>query len=85
MQTITATELARHTREVLDTIGRTGEAVAIERNHALVAKIVPAQPGLSVAQALAGLPAPMLSPAQAASWVQDSRQGPSDELRDPWA
>ena len=85
MQTITATELARHTREVLDTIGRTGESVAIKRNHALVAKIVPARPGVTVGQALAGLPAPMLSADQAASWLQDSRQGPRDELRDPWA
>jgi antitoxin (DNA-binding transcriptional repressor) of toxin-antitoxin stability system len=42
MQTISATELARNTREVLDRVVTGGEVVAIERNHALIAQIGPA-------------------------------------------
>ena len=33
MQTISATELARNTREILDRVATQGETVAIERNH----------------------------------------------------
>jgi antitoxin (DNA-binding transcriptional repressor) of toxin-antitoxin stability system len=43
MQVITATNLARNTREVLDQVARTGLPLAVQRNHTLVAYIVPAQ------------------------------------------
>jgi hypothetical protein len=33
MQTISATDLARNTREILDKIASQGETVAIEGNH----------------------------------------------------
>jgi prevent-host-death family protein len=83
MPTITATELARQTRQILDTVAH-GETVIIERNHLPVARIVPAEPLMSAAQALAGLPAP-LSPQQADAWLADSRAGFDDSVRDPWA
>jgi antitoxin (DNA-binding transcriptional repressor) of toxin-antitoxin stability system len=86
MQVISATELARNTREVLDKVARTGQPLAVERNHTLVAHITPAQPAVTVAQALAGLPGPMFSTLEGARWLEESRQGLlADDLRDPWA
>ena len=62
-----------------------GERVAIERNHTLIAQIVPPQRTMSAAQALAGLALPMLTSTQASAWLKDSRQDFSDAVRDPWA
>jgi antitoxin (DNA-binding transcriptional repressor) of toxin-antitoxin stability system len=85
MLAISSTELARKTREVLDKVAGFGETVHIERNHILIAKMVPPTPTMTAAQALAGLKLPMLTPEQAASWMQDSRDGFDDAVRDPWA
>lgn len=85
MQVINATELARNTRAVIDEVVRTGQPLAVERNHALVAQISPVQKLMTVAQALAGLPLPMLGAEQGTHWLEDSRSGPADTLRDPWA
>ena len=85
MQTISATELARNTREVLDRVTNRNETVAIERNHALIAKIVPAEPVMTAAQALAGLPLPMLTATQAGAWLIDSQEGFDEAVRNPWA
>ena len=73
MQTITATELARRTREVLDNVASRRQTVAIERNHALIATISPAEQAMTAAEALAHLPPPMLNAAQAAEWLKGSR------------
>ena len=84
MQTISATDLARNTREILDRVTSAGETVAVERNRTTIAHIVPPKRTMTAAQALAGLQ-PMLTPKQAAAWRQDS-QGHFDEtVRDPWA
>jgi antitoxin (DNA-binding transcriptional repressor) of toxin-antitoxin stability system len=85
MQTISATDLARNTREILDTVASRGETVAIERNHILIAQIVPPVRTMTASQALAGLTFPVLTPAQAAAWLTDSRQDFGDAVRDPWA
>ncbi|MBK7052683.1 MAG: type II toxin-antitoxin system Phd/YefM family antitoxin [Rhodoferax sp.] len=85
MQTISATELARNTREILDKVASQGETVSIERNHTLIAQIVPPQRSMTASQALAGLALPMLTLAQATDWLQDSRQDFGDAVRDPWA
>jgi antitoxin (DNA-binding transcriptional repressor) of toxin-antitoxin stability system len=85
MQTINATELARNTREVLDKVVTGGEVVAIERNHALIAQIGPADRTMTAAQALSGLPLPILTATQAAAWLEDSRQGFDDAVPNPWA
>jgi antitoxin (DNA-binding transcriptional repressor) of toxin-antitoxin stability system len=84
MQAITATELSRNTRKILDKVSIGGETLAVERNNALIAKIVPAEPSMTAAQALAGLPPPMLTAAQAAAWLSDSRQAFDDTVRNPW-
>jgi prevent-host-death family protein len=84
MQTITATELARQTRQILDTVARDGEAVIIERNNMPVARLVPPEPLMTAAQALAGLPT-TLTPQQARAWLNESRADFDDRVRDPWA
>jgi antitoxin (DNA-binding transcriptional repressor) of toxin-antitoxin stability system len=84
MQTISATELARHTREVLDRVAHGGEAVAVERNHALIVTISPAERAMTATQAMTDLPAPMLTVAQAKAWLNDSRDEFDETLRNPW-
>ena len=85
MQTISATELTRNTREILDRVATRGETVTIERNHTMIAQIMPPQKAMTAAQALAGLSFPILTPQQAGSWLQDSKDGFGDSVRDPWA
>ena len=85
MQTINATELARNTREILDKVSSGGETVAIERNHTMIAQIMPPQRTMSATQALAGLVFPVLTPMQASAWLKDSKENFADAVRDPWA
>lgn len=85
MQTISATELARNTREILDRVGSLGESIAIERNHTLIAELVPPTRTMTAAQAFAGLNLPLLTAAQANAWLADSKVGFNDAVRDPWA
>lgn len=84
MDTITATELARQTRQILDAVARHGETVIVERNNMPVARIIPVEPVMTAAQALAGLPA-ALTRRQADAWLTDSRGGFDETVRDPWA
>jgi antitoxin (DNA-binding transcriptional repressor) of toxin-antitoxin stability system len=84
MQTISATELARHTREILDRVANKGETVTIERNRTTIATLVPPERTMTAAQALAGLRT-MLTPEQAAAWLKDSRGHFDQAVRDPWA
>ena len=83
METITATELARDTRQLLDRVG-SGESFDILRHQTAVARLVPAQRTMTAAQALAGLRR-MLTPREAAAWAKDSRYGFGQTVRDPWA
>ncbi len=85
MQTISATELARNTREILDRVVIQGETVTIERNHTLIAQLMPPQRTMTAAQALAGLRWPVLTPTQAKAWLKDSRGNFGDAVLDPWA
>ena len=85
MQIISATELARNTREILDCVAIRGETVQIERNQAPIAQIMPAQKTMTAAQALDGLLLPSLTPLQADNWLKDARQGYEETVRDPWA
>ena len=88
MQTISATELARNTSKILDRVISRGEGVAVERNRAVIARIIPAARTMTAAEALAGL-GPGLSREQAAQWLRDSRGEFGEEfdqaVRDPWA
>jgi antitoxin (DNA-binding transcriptional repressor) of toxin-antitoxin stability system len=85
METVSATDLARNTREILDKVASRGEAVAIERNHTLIAQIVPPVRTMTATQALAGLASPMLTLTQATAWLKDSKEDFGDAVRDPWA
>jgi antitoxin (DNA-binding transcriptional repressor) of toxin-antitoxin stability system len=85
MQTISATDLARNTREILDRVASRGETVAIERNHTMIAQIVPPVRTMTALQALAGLTPPMLTMTQAAAWLKDSKEDFGDAVRDPRA
>ncbi len=85
MQTITATDLARNTREILDTVASRGETVAIKRNHTMIAQIMPPQRTMTALQALAGLALPMLSATQAAAWLKASKDDFGNAVVDPWA
>ena len=85
MQAISATDLARNTREILDRVASRGESIAIERNHTLIAQIGPPQRTMTATQAFAGLALPMLTPTQASAWLSDSRPDFSNAVRDPWA
>lgn len=88
MRVITATELARNLREILDQLAVDGEEVIVERNHRQVARLVPG-PGYQTAlEAMAGLYRTLPEDA-AEGWLEDSRSLPEgnldEELRDPWA
>lgn len=84
MQTISATDLARHTRQILDSVASRRETVAVERNHVRIATIVPSEALMTARQMLAGF-RPLLTPAQSAAWLKDSREEFADGVRDPWA
>ena len=84
MQTISATDLARKTRDILDAVAGNGETVMIERNQIVIAQIVPPERTMTAAQALAGLQ-PMIAPKQAEAWLKESRGAFDEAVRDPWA
>jgi antitoxin (DNA-binding transcriptional repressor) of toxin-antitoxin stability system len=84
VRSISATELARNTRQILDDVASRGESVAIERNHVPVARIVPSAPTMTAAQALHGL-RPMLTREEGLNWLEDSRGDFDQTVRDPWA
>ena len=85
MQTISATDLARNTRKILDSVASRGETVVVERNHTMIAQIVPPERTMTAAQALAGLTLPVLTQKQAAAWLKDSKDAFDEAVRDPWA
>jgi antitoxin (DNA-binding transcriptional repressor) of toxin-antitoxin stability system len=84
METISATDLARNTREILDKVASQGESVAIERNHTMIAQIVPPVRTMTASQALAWLALPMLTLTQATAWLKDSKETFGEAVRDPW-
>jgi antitoxin (DNA-binding transcriptional repressor) of toxin-antitoxin stability system len=84
MQTISATELARNTSKILDRVVSGGQSVAVERNRAVIAQIIPPARTMTAAQALSGLE-PVLSREQAIAWLRDSRGEFDQAVRDPWA
>jgi antitoxin (DNA-binding transcriptional repressor) of toxin-antitoxin stability system len=86
MRTITATELARNLREVLDRLARDGEEVIVERNQRQVARLVPGPAHQTALEALGDLYR-TLDEEAAAGWLEDARlpETLDEELRDPWA
>lgn len=85
MQAISATELARNTRAVLDSVLTRGETITVERNHVTIARILPPEQAHPLAsQSLANLH-PTLRPEQAAAWLDARREALDETVSDPWA
>jgi antitoxin (DNA-binding transcriptional repressor) of toxin-antitoxin stability system len=90
MKTITATELARNLRRVLDRLAIEGEEIVIERNREQVARLLPGPARQTALEAMADLYRTLPEDA-AANWEADSRKGRwkgtrlDKGVRDPWA
>ncbi|CAB3774938.1 type II toxin-antitoxin system Phd/YefM family antitoxin [Paraburkholderia humisilvae] len=84
MTTITATDLARRTSQILDDVLR-GDEVVVERNETPIARIIPARRVVTVAQLLATLPSGMTRK-EGQAWQDDMKGGPFDDrVGEPWA
>lgn len=87
MRKITATELARNLRAILDRVRESGEAYIVERGGQPVVQISPTPGEQSAEQALADLYR-TLPPEVAEGWLEDAHRGSEaldDGPRDPWA
>ena len=86
MKTITATELARNLRQVLDRLVLEGEEVEIERNNQRIARLIPGPGRQTALQAMADIYR-TLPPDAAAGWAEAGRQLTENldkGVRDPW-
>jgi antitoxin (DNA-binding transcriptional repressor) of toxin-antitoxin stability system len=84
MLLISATDLARRTREILDKVVIQGATIVVERNQRVIARIAPEVPHMTASAALAGLGGG-LSTEEADAWLKDSRENFDETVRDPWA
>jgi prevent-host-death family protein len=85
MQTITATDLARNFRVMLNRVEFQHEELLIVRNNTPVARLVPGPATMTAAEAFADLYCTL--PQEAGeTWLADSRLDDtiSGEVRDPW-
>ncbi len=87
MRTVTATELARNFREMLDKVEFKREELVVMRNNHEVARIIPGPATMTALEAMADIYRTL--PEEAArGWLKDSlrtKEHLSDEVRDPWA
>ena len=85
MQTITATELARNFRVMLNRVEFQHEELLIVRNNAPVARLIPDVGAMTAAEAFSDLYR-MLPTEAGENWLADSRlaDDTSDEVRDSW-
>ena len=89
MKTITATELARNLRRVLDRVVADGEEIVIERNHEQIARLVAGPGRQNALEAMADLYR-TLPEDVAATWEKDARatrwkgSKVAKGVRDPW-
>jgi antitoxin (DNA-binding transcriptional repressor) of toxin-antitoxin stability system len=82
MTTVTATDLARRTNQVLDALAR-GESVTITRNNTVLGTINPPVRAVTLREAFERLP--RMSPDVAERYKADIRSTDfDDEVRDPW-
>jgi prevent-host-death family protein len=87
MRTVTATELARNFRAMLDKVEFKHEELIVVRNNHEVARIIPGLARMTALEAMADLYRTLPEDA-AKGWLEDSRKtgaGLKDEVRDPWA
>jgi antitoxin (DNA-binding transcriptional repressor) of toxin-antitoxin stability system len=86
MKIITATELARNLRKVLDQVAETGGEYSIERNRQVVARVLPGVREQNALEAMADL-YQRLPTSAAATWEEETRGAVGrfdDTLPDPW-
>ena len=89
MKTITATELRRNLRRVLDCLVIEGEEIVVERNREQVARLLPGPARQTALEAMADL-YHHLSEDAAVTWEADSRRERlkgsrlDKGLREPW-
>lgn len=82
MTTVTATDLARRTNQVLDALAR-GESVTITRNNTVLGTINPPARAVTLREAFERIPT--MSPDVADRYMADIRHADfDDEVRDPW-
>ena len=87
MKALTASELARNLRRVLDGLEHGREEVVIMRNKRAVARLLPGGPLMTATEAMSDLYR-TLPDAEGAAWLEDARGADASlkkELRDPWA
>jgi antitoxin (DNA-binding transcriptional repressor) of toxin-antitoxin stability system len=82
MEKISATELARNTRQILDRVVGLGEIIAIERNHTLIAQILPAERTMTAGAGVRNAARPARG--RISARPQQARR-PDHTVRDPWA
>jgi PHD/YefM family antitoxin component YafN of YafNO toxin-antitoxin module len=83
---VTATELARNFKQMLDLVEFHGEELTVVRNNHQVAKVLPGPARMSALEAMSDLYR-TLSDGAAAEWLENSRDSVgvmSDEIQDPW-
>ena len=86
MLQITATELARKFKQMMNLVEFQGEELIIVRNNHQVAKIIPGPATMTALEAMSDLYRTLPDDA-GAEWVSDSREGTTDNLtnlHDPW-
>ena len=86
MQTITATDLSRNFRVMLNRVEFQHEELLIMRNNTPVARLVPGPATMTAAEAFDDLYNTLPQKA-GTTWLADSRldDAISGEVRDPWA
>lgn len=87
MHTVTATELARNFREMLDRVEFKHEELVIVRNNHEVARIIPGPAAMTALEAMADIYRTLPEDA-GKEWLKDSKKIKSklsDKVRDPWA
>lgn len=87
VHTISATELARNLRQVLDRLAAGGEDIIVERNHQPIARLLSIPPRLTALEVMADLYR-TLPEGAARGWLEDARASDASldrEARNPWA
>ena len=86
MLRVTATEMARKFKQMMNLVEFEGEELVIIRNNHQVAKIIPGPATMTALEAMADLYRTLPDKA-GKEWVRDGREGAPDSLtrlRDPW-
>jgi antitoxin (DNA-binding transcriptional repressor) of toxin-antitoxin stability system len=87
MRTMTATEVSRNFRKVLDSLERGNDEIVVVRHHHPIARLIPGAPRMTALEALADLHR-TLEDSEGAAWIKDAAAADHlrvAERRDPWA